>query len=149
MKYFNLIKVSLILSIATFFSCKQEAQFASSSVSALSQSVYNVSLNDAVFLKDNNTFNLHWDSNIPLEKVSYSILINEKLYLSDVSKTIVNDIENTIEFNVPQLDFSLDNSKLISGMNNIQIEALYDGQPVAKSNVISIDNTEETYLASR
>lgn len=149
MKYFNLIKVSLILLIATFFSCKQEAQFASSSVSALSQSVYNVSLNDAVFLKDNNTFNLHWDSNIPLEKVSYSILINEKLYLSDVSKTIVNDIENTIEFNVPQLDFSLDNSKLISGMNNIQIEALYDGQPVAKSNVISIDNTEETYLASR
>lgn len=149
MKYFNLIRVSLILSIATFFSCKQEAQFASSNISSLSKTAYNVSLNDAVFLKDNNTFNLHWDSNIPLEKVSYSILINEKIYLSDVSKTIANDIENTIEFNVPQLDFSLDNSKLISGMNNIQIEALYDGKPVAKSNVIFIDNTEETYLASR
>lgn len=149
MKYFNLFKTSLILFSITFFSCKQEAQFASSSVSALSQSAYNVSLNEAVFLKENNTFNLHWDSDIPLEKVSYNILVNEKMYLTDVSKTIVNDIENTIEFNVPQSDYSLDNNKLLSGINTIQIEASYDGQSVVKSNIISIDNTEENYLASR
>ena len=150
MKTLNLLNSSLIVLFVLFCSCDNHNKKSESKSSKLDQQLHSISLKDPVLLNNKQTYNLHWDSNIADYDLVYSLIVNDEIIENELTKTIISENENTIEFNVPSTDYSISSEQLNSGINTIQIKAKHGNSSLSYfSNKITLDHKKSDYLALR
>ncbi len=149
MRTITLIKAPFICFCFFLSSCSNKSESTLNSLTPIVNKEHKVSLKKPVYLSHKEIYNLHWDSDLPEHKIAYNLSVNGKLIKRNLTKTVISENENVIEFNVPVTDYSISNKQLKKGVNTLQIIAEYNGTEVLQSNKIEIINDTSNYLASK
>lgn len=146
MRFLIATKAYFICTFLFLSSCSNNKETTLNTLTPIVNKEYSISLEKPVFLESSQTYNLHWNSDLPEYKTSYNLSVNGKLLKRNLTETVIS--ENTIEFNVPLMDYNIPNDILNEGKNTLQIIAEYNGTEIHQSNKIEIMHSESNYLAS-
>lgn len=148
MKTLIALKTTFICFFLLLNSCSKKDESILNELTFIINEEHSILLEKPVLLNHKEAYNLHWNSNLPEHKVAYNLSVNGKLLKRNLTKTVISENENIIEFNVPVTDYSIPKKYLKQGKNTIQIIAEYNSAEIYQSNKIEINHNKINYLVS-